>query len=567
MKDKIEKIVLDTYDGEISEEEKKRQIEKMMQIYNSIVAAVDGKLSEEKILELLEQLGAGTQGVPIIKIFSDPNEFEASTRRKSDVYAHSWAGKTAEKTETWVLLGDYEPGIDDVYNYSDNGNMLPTEETHEMSDFSIDQIQAAITVETNFSNYNGDERDEYEEIIQLYLPGELDVSKGNKFKQIVLQQRAQQLFDSIKATVGVRLTDEQIHSIVRQYDFENMDIPEIVVSTDFHIFEETTRKQENSFEHSWAGRKTVNKIPNVLLGDYIPGLDGFYEYSDNGNMQEPEEIHEASDFSVNQVQVVALEEEKYSDYNEDYESEIARTLQIYLPPDIEYTDVVSFKEIIQNEKTQAYFDAIKRVVGERLSDEQIRVIIGQLDINEPIPEIMAFSDPYQFEKRARAQKDVYCQGISYQTVEQTEAYTLMGDFVGGVDTKRYQLEIYNSPQSAGSPSEEKSEISDFLINQPQVTLLKSSITEGHTLGEAPEQRRRETGKAIIIYIPEEREFDGEVSFKKIVETTPKTLLETKVETLNALREEARKLDEIETLIGKIEERGTDRREDNVDIGE
>ena len=242
MKDKIEKIVLDTYDGEISEEEKKRQIEKMMQIYNSIVAAVDGKLSEEKILELLEQLGAGTQGVPIIKIFSDPNEFEASTRRKSDVYAHSWAGKTAEKTETWVLLGDYEPGIDDVYNYSDNGNMLPTEETHEMSDFSIDQIQAAITVETNFSNYNGDERDEYEEIIQLYLPGELDVSKGNKFKQIVLQQRAQQLFDSIKATVGVRLTDEQIHSIVRQYDFENMDIPEIVVSTDFHILQSPTNK-------------------------------------------------------------------------------------------------------------------------------------------------------------------------------------------------------------------------------------------------------------------------------------------------------------------------------------
>ena len=146
--------------------------ERKTEFYKAIKEKVGEKLTDDQIREIVKKFDLEDRDIPQIITTTNPYEFEKSTRRKKDVFEHSWAGSRETTTETDVLIGEYEPGIDDIYKYSENGETRTPEETHEMSDFSINQVQVAVVMESTIDDFNGNNIDEYNESVQIYLPEE-----------------------------------------------------------------------------------------------------------------------------------------------------------------------------------------------------------------------------------------------------------------------------------------------------------------------------------------------------------------------------------------------------------
>lgn len=154
------------------------------EFYNSIKERVGEKLTDDQIMEIVEKFNLEDGNIPQIMITSDPKEFEGNSRRRKDIFEHSWAGSTRSTTETEVLIGDYEPGIDDIYEYSQNGDTREPEETHEKSDFSIDQIQVAFVIRDYADHFNGNNINRYNESVQIYIPEEREYPENVSFKQM-----------------------------------------------------------------------------------------------------------------------------------------------------------------------------------------------------------------------------------------------------------------------------------------------------------------------------------------------------------------------------------------------
>ena len=333
--------------------------ERKKEFYDAIKEKVGEKLTDEQIRGIVEKFNLENGNIPQIITTTNPYDFEKSSRRNKDIFEHSWAGSRKDITETDVLIGDYKPGIDDIYEYSENGNTSEPQESHEMSDFSINQVQVAVVMESTIDDFNGNNIDEYNESVQIYLPEEKEYPENVSFKQMVLEERKTKFYKAIKEKVGEKLTDEQIRGIVEKFNLENGNIPQIITTTNPYDFEKSSRRNKDIFEHSWAGSRKDITETDVLIGDYKPGIDDIYEYSENGNTSEPQESHEMSDFSINQVQVAVVMESTIDDFNGNNIDEYNESVQIYLPEEKEYPKNVSFKQMIaENSK----YDFEKSVV-------------------------------------------------------------------------------------------------------------------------------------------------------------------------------------------------------------
>ena len=146
------------------------------------------KLTKEQIEQIISGIDLENEEVPRISVTSNPYDFEKYTRRKEDIFEHSWAGATRDYVDTQVLMGDYEPGIDKRYEYSENGDNRSPEEEHEMSDFSMNQIQVAKVNSDYMDNFNGNDIEEHKETIQIYMPNEKEYYENVSFKKMVLEK-------------------------------------------------------------------------------------------------------------------------------------------------------------------------------------------------------------------------------------------------------------------------------------------------------------------------------------------------------------------------------------------
>ena len=202
---------------------------------------------------------------------------------------------------------------------------------------------------------------------------------------MILEERKKEFYDAIKEKVGEKLTDEQIRGIVEKFNLENGNIPQIITTTNPYDFEKSSRRNKDIFEHSWAGSRKDITETDVLIGDYKPGIDDIYEYSENGNTSEPQESHEMSDFSINQVQVAVVMKSTIDDFNGNNIDEYNESVQIYLPEEKEYPENVSFKQMVLEERKTKFYKANSTRrgsgIGLALANEIVMMHGGELLID------------------------------------------------------------------------------------------------------------------------------------------------------------------------------------------
>ena len=309
--------------------------ERKKEFYDAIKEKVGETLTDDQIRGIVEKFDLEDGKIPQIVITANPKEFENKTR------IYNYRGATQERgdasTKIDVLIGDYAPGIDDIYE--DNSG-IPTE-THEMSDFSIGQIQVAVVIAENTGRYADEE---HSEAIHIYIPDEKEYPENVSFKQMVLEERKKEFYDAIKEKVGETLTDDQIRGIVEKFDLEDGKIPQIVITANPKEFENKTRIY--NYRGATQERGDASTKIDVLIGDYAPGIDDIYE--DNSGI--PTETHEMSDFSIGQIQVAVVIAENTGRYADEEHSE---AIHIYIPDEKEYPENVSFRQMmLENGKSE-----------------------------------------------------------------------------------------------------------------------------------------------------------------------------------------------------------------------
>ncbi len=331
----------------------------MEKIFKLVKESVGERMTDEQIREIIEKPYLEEDEQLEVLVTSDPREFEEKTRKKKDIFEHSWAGRTADVSYTDVLLGDYEPGIDDSYQFSDNGNIENKTNSHKISDFLLNEMQVAFVDNEYSDTYNGNNMFSEEKSLVIYLPDEEKYPEKSSFKEMILKERFEKLSEAIVEQTGDKLTYEQIKGIIEKVDLEDIELPEIVVTSDPFDFDEQARLKKDIFEHSWAGRKVDISYTDVLLGDYQPGIDDRYEYSDNGESQGPRENHQKSDFALDQLQVTLINKDVSDHYNGNEKDELSKKIIIYLPDELQYGKLSRFSELVDKDA-----DEISEDLGE-----------------------------------------------------------------------------------------------------------------------------------------------------------------------------------------------------------
>lgn len=299
---------------------------KKEEVFKTIKEKVGEKLNDEQINELIgtwnfEQYDA----VPKIVITDDPYEFERKTRQEEfeDYQYNNGTAWTTINTE--VLLGDYAPGID-ISNLSGSYEKILK---HEMADFSLNEPQVAVVTHEYIDKTYDNDTEKYDETIYVYAPDKVRFSDKLSYKNMVFDSRRKELFDKLKESVGEKLTDAQLKSIVQGFEIEaDEELPKIFITNDPIKFESETREDDSSMNNGSTLTST-----NTLLGDYEPGIDGNYI---------KEEEHKKGNFSINQLQV-AYSSMEYHDNLEDYGTD---GIYIYIPEEKDYPQDVSFQSLL-----------------------------------------------------------------------------------------------------------------------------------------------------------------------------------------------------------------------------
>lgn len=139
---------------------------------------------------------------------------------------------------------------------------------------------------------------------------------------MLLEEIKKEFYDVIKEKVGEKLTDGQIKVIVEMFDLEDGSIPQIITTSDPKEFEKNTRRY--NYRGATQERGDASTQTDVLIWDYIPGIDDIYEDDHTGL---PTETHEMSDFSINQVQVTVVIKDDTYKYTDEEHSE---AIHIYI---------------------------------------------------------------------------------------------------------------------------------------------------------------------------------------------------------------------------------------------
>lgn len=155
--------------------------EMIKSLCDSIKSAAKGMLTSLEINKFLEQYDF-SKGMPEIQITSDPREFDSKAKERSEEFVDSLLELDDDlKIRTKTLYGDYQPGVEDIYEY-EKTKSSPYEESTP-SDFSLSKVQVALVTNTRFHSFHGKEEGEETSTIVIYLPDEKEYGVDS-FKQL-----------------------------------------------------------------------------------------------------------------------------------------------------------------------------------------------------------------------------------------------------------------------------------------------------------------------------------------------------------------------------------------------
>lgn len=162
----------------------------------SIKMAANEMLTMPEIKRFIEEYDF-SKGMPEIKTTSDPREFDSNAKERSEELIDSSSEtETDSKTRTKTLYGDYQPGMEDVYEYDKTKNS-PYEECTS-SDFSLSEVQVALVTNITFHSHHGKEEGKETTTIVIYLPDEKEYGVDS-FKQLTEKKHD---VSEVKATVS-----------------------------------------------------------------------------------------------------------------------------------------------------------------------------------------------------------------------------------------------------------------------------------------------------------------------------------------------------------------------------
>ncbi len=488
------------------------------QSFKKIKDIVGGALDNKQINEIIDRYKYGR--IPELVGIKDPIKFEEETKKKETRFSHSWAGDAIESVDSETLIGDYQIGLLHSYEYSENGDTPKGNYQNKDGNFQINQLQIVHVNRSVSDHYNGNDIDESDEKIVIYTPEERKELEGISFNEFKTKTNKKDSFNRIKAAVGDKLSEEQIIAIIDGY--EDGVVPRIEVTSNPYQFEQRTRRTDVTFEDV-ANGEYGSKI-KVLTGDYQPGVNS-------------EDKNEEANFSTDKLQIAQVS----SDYAgvqgmEKYN----KIIYVYIPEERECQKGVSFKEMLKERNKKESFDRIKKAVGDKLSEEQILGIISKYE-NGIVPAISVTGDVYEFERKTRQITESYSDGYMGSRSSKHTSTVIVGDYQPGLNYRKEKAYNGRMVEEAKTADEQ----ADFSMNNIQVVQVKQQSY--NYLGYNHEENDEEY---IYIYLPEEREYPDDASFKKMME---RELLKRKKNELTSLEKEAEKIKEVERLIEQKEE--------------
>lgn len=319
--------------------------DEIKKLVEQIVSAIPEELSEKQIENISNQCILLKQK-PEITITSDPKEFDDNAREKRIISEDSWVGKDELSLTSSTLYGDYKPGIDELRENRRNGKHY-TKENHQISDFSINQMQIALARDLK--------NDDFGKLI-IYVPEKKEYSIIS-YREFLENEQRQSLCNQIEEAANGMLTMLEIKKIVSQYDFSK-GMPKVHVTSDPKEFDGKSKEKIDEYVHHAVERTDLRTSTKTLYGDYTPGMHDIAEYYDS---QLPPYIEETnSEFSLLKPQVTLVTNTNYREFSgkEVYEEETL--IVIYLPKE-RNDDLVSYSQLTEEKH---HISEVKSIVTE-----------------------------------------------------------------------------------------------------------------------------------------------------------------------------------------------------------
>ena len=344
-----------------------KEIEKLIeQIILSIEKTTQKEVPEDVKKNISVQCGVLAK-MPEIRITSNPQEFDNNARMVRNYYQGTWDSDYREQTYTNTLFGDYKAGMSQQKSYSYNSPEAG--EINELSDFSMNKMQIALS---------RDDFDEDNNTLVIYIPEvrEYDVIS---YKEFIQKEQKQNLFDVLLKKTNGKIPEEQLHKLVEKFDFSN-GIPEIEVISDPEKFNNSVIDREDVYSDDFENDNNTYRHSTKLYGDYQSGTEDVYE--SRGRRTSYKEFEETSDFNLNGVQVILVENTQEHRFYDSKTVKPSSSIVIYLPEkEYEEQTFKTYTEKIKNARTHNIVEvaAFARTFIPQTSHKDFKGLLKQLE--------------------------------------------------------------------------------------------------------------------------------------------------------------------------------------------
>jgi len=151
----------------ISNFKKMDKVEKRASLLNVILKRTEGKLSKKQLETIINKLDIKNRYKIIVT--NDSKEFNKFSKLINEKMEHSWAGEIYTIEKAYIVFGEIKFGQIYAYEYSNNGNLETDKKSECESNFDINNTICFIKSKHEYSDFNNNNYDTYENIICIYL--------------------------------------------------------------------------------------------------------------------------------------------------------------------------------------------------------------------------------------------------------------------------------------------------------------------------------------------------------------------------------------------------------------
>lgn len=126
-----------------------------------------GKVPEEQLLILVDKFDF-SNGIPDIKVISDPKLFDDTARESANVYSDSFENDNSLFVDVNTLYGNYQSGNDTVFEH--RGYRSSYSESNTPSDFNLNEVQIVLVNNYQYRRFYNRETEKESSSIVIYLP-------------------------------------------------------------------------------------------------------------------------------------------------------------------------------------------------------------------------------------------------------------------------------------------------------------------------------------------------------------------------------------------------------------